>query len=545
MRCQKCGKFNWFYPKKCKGCGADFSTPKKHHKVLWAIVIVIVFLIGSFALIGILANKQFNDALAGIQKNLVDAAVAKANGDSIIAGRKTEATMDSIQTTAIAAAKNLAELYVPNDLKNYQASAIVWTIEIAAATEQKSDWKKLKNQPNDFSLVLTDIKAENSFKASLTTIDGFKKVGSEAIKNKDRRAMLAVGVKTLMQNYWLNAILHSKNDSIAFNFLAAPVFAASPSGLQPIPNVKGIDVTCMVCNYPEVYKVKWTDKLRQQYGCEVRCHPAKVAEDETATEKRSTAIDEAAKYAEASANYSYDNVPKRSICIGTGGTSAGNETTRKYCVEDAVQSTNEIAASAIEFAQGTETLTTTEWDEENQEIEYALGLTSEASGQTRAVPGKPSAEGGHKEGGQGVVKQGEPIATPEPAQKKGGTWDGYYQLSGNCTEVCSGGICALSQALGGEGIGHTKQYSQNASFHVYDNKISRYNEEVVGPGIISSNGYAKIITSAELGWHEEFQFTQTGNSISVKMDTHSGITGWDIDCTYSGAWVSADYPANY
>lgn len=551
MRCQKCKKFNWWYPKFCRKCGAEFARKKKHHPVLWGVVIVLIVLVAFFVFIGIFMDRKFKNALAGIQDNLVKVVVAKIAGDSLAAGKKIEATMETIETDAMTAATNLAALSVPDDLKPYQVASILWSIQVASAAINPSDWKNLKNQPNDFPLGLIDVDAESRFEDSVKIIVDLKKAGADAISNKDREAILRIGAKILVQNHWLKAILYSEEGHLSRS-LVIPALAASPSGLQPIPDVRGVDVTCLVCNFPDTYKVKWTDKLRQQYGCEVRCHPETASAEETADEEQTAANDEAAEYAEALANYSYDNVPKRSICIGTGGTSTGNETTRKYCVEDAIQSTNEIAASAIGFAEGTKSLSVEQWNYQYSALELALGTINElpaqptpTGGQVGTPPSKPTVDGGHKEGGQGTIQQGEPIATPEPTQKQGGIWDGYYKLSGNCTEVCSGGVCALANALGGEESTQTKQYSQNESIYVFKNKITRYNEEVVAPGIINSSGYAKIITSSEFGWHEQYQFTRTGNAISVKMNTHSGMTGWDINCTYTGSWVSADYPEDY
>jgi len=540
MRCPKYGKFNWWYPKFCRKCGAEFARKKKHRRLLWIIISIVFVLLAGIVFLAISLDKQFNDAVAGIQSNLAEIATAKKGGDFIMAGKKTGAAMDSIQITAITTAKNLAELSVPDELKNYQAAAILWSIRIGAAAEDKKEWEKLKNQPDDFPLLISEAKAYNLFKPIIRSVADLKTSGDSAIANKDREAMLKIGAKLLIEKHWLNAILHSRSDSVAFNPVAA-AFAASPSGFEPVPSIKGMDVTCLVCDFPDFYKVRWTNKLRKQYGCEVRCQKETTPED-SATGEQTDIEDQAAKYAETLANYSYDNVSKRTICIGTGGASTGNETTRKYCVEDAVQSTNEIAASAIGFAEGTEDLTLFQWDKEYQEIYFALGTPVENpiqsdtnTSQTGAAPSKPTAEGGHKEGGQGTVQQGEPIAAPEPVKKQGGIWDGYYELSGTCIEHCREGICMLSL----EPV-QDKISKENTNFYVYNNKSSSTNNTTIG-----ANGYLKVNTLSGYDFYKEYQFTKIPNGISVKMKSYSDVVGLVTTCDYTGSWISADYPEDY
>lgn len=544
MRCPKCGKFNWRYPKRCKKCGAEFPVvfKKKHRRLLWIITIIFLCLLIGFIFLGISMDKQFNSAVAGIQDNLAKVAAAKKGGDFIMAGKKTGATMESIQTTAIASAKNIAELAVPDELKNYQAAAISWSIRIAAAAGSPNDWRLLKNQPDDFPLALTDAKVSNIFKPIIQNISELKESGVEAIQNNDREAMLRIGAKILVQNHWLNALLHSQKDNKT-SFLASSALAA----LEVPPVGQGVDVTCSVCDYPDAYKVKWTEKLRQQYGCEVRCHHKPAAEEQTSTEEK-TAADDAAKYADALSTYAYDDAHKRVICIGTGGTenkANGGTGSHKFCVEDAISSTNEIAASAIGFVEGTKKLTAEQWDNEYKNIDLALGLESETpsqpattDGQVETPPSQPSASGGHKEGGIGTVQQGEPIVAPEPTQEnKGGIWDGYYELSGTCVERCHGGLCETIDCSGEvcrSYIPPDKHTQTTSGLSVSNNQLSSY----TGAPTIGANGYVKVDTSPELGMYFEFQFTKTGNTISVTEKSHSGGTavfgGLEVICNLSG-----------
>jgi hypothetical protein len=550
MRCAKCGKFNWFYPKFCRKCGAAFPTrTKKHRKLFWTIIGVVVFLIGFFVYIGVTMNRQFKNALAGIQENLVKVTIAKTTGDSVVAGQKMDVTMETLQTDAIAAAQNLAALSVPDDLKPYQAAAILWSIQVASAAANQSDWENLKNQPNDFPLGLIDVDAKNNFEASLKTIDDLKKAGVDAINNKDREAMLKIGAKILVQNHWLKAMLYSENGHLAESFIK-PAFAASPSGLQPVPSVTGVDVTCLVCNYPNVYKVHWTDKLRQQYGCEVRCQK-KTGEEQTATQEET-------KYAEALAQYNYDEVPERTLCIA----GAPPHGTNGYCIQDAVTSTNEIAASAVGFSDGTKSLTPEQWNYQYGTIELALGTINEmppepvdttgvsptksaaggqtgaapskppaAGGQTGTAPSKPSAEGGHLEGPMGEVKQGEPTVTPEPTEpaEQHQGWDGIYNLSaGNCT--CEN----FSTAPNINDCAKEILSPVEKSLFVYNNVVQVY----TGSSSIDSNGHVILhFSGTPTSYTEdvEIQFQLINNIASVAIKYTDFMAGWhNIVCTYTG-----------
>ena len=493
-------------------------------------------------------DRAFNEAVTNIQNNLADVARAKSAGDSLVAGKKMEVTMETVQNDSINAAKNLAALSVPDELKNYQAAAILWSIQVASATAEKSDWKNLKNQPSDFPLTLTEIDAEDSFESSVKIIEDLKKSGADAIQNNDREAMLRIGAKILIQSHWLDALLHSEEEKLWS--LAAPTLAASPSGLQSVPEVgEGVDVTCSVCNYPDAYKVQWTDKLRQQYGCEVRCSKkTTAAEEQTLTEEEKTAEENAKQYAEDAAAYVYSET-KRAICIG-------NNVGGVFCVEEAVSLTNEIAASAIGFAERGEALSVDEWNSGYKNIDLALGIEPEApSGQVETPPSQPTAAGGHKEGGLGTVSQGTPTVTPKPATPKpttptpttpeptvpeptvpvipeptipepqGGIWDGTYALSsGDCT--CQETTTYLKSCNG-----YNRSPVENF-LYVYNDAVTIYTESAQ----ISSNGYAILhYSGTPTSYTEDLElwFSKTGNSASVRLKYFFNVGAINV-CTYTG-----------
>ncbi len=396
---------------------------------VWGSILIVMFVVwpavgGFFYLQGGYLKTQFQTAVAGIQQQLDQTADAKLAGD-LLAAKKPVAgmTIDNVQNQAAQAAKNLAALKVPDSLKNYQAVAIIWSLQVAST--QTADWKGLTNQPADFPLALNQADASSTFAASLQIIDNLKKDGADAISKKDRVAMRTVAAKLLIQEHWLNAVLHSNTNSTALNF-ALPAFA--DTGLQPVPDVKGVNVTCSVCDYPDAYKVHWTDSLRKLYGCDTACHP-KIrvlqtgggGQQQVQTQNQSQAsqptannpaTDNELQYATALTSYTYANVPTYTICMGYNGTATRTSGTNGYCLQDAVQSTNEIAASAIGFSESTKSLTVNQWDNEYQQIDLAL---QPPANETGAAPSKPAITNGHTEGGMGTVSNGSkdrPILNP-------------------------------------------------------------------------------------------------------------------------------------
>jgi flagellar basal body-associated protein FliL len=510
---------------------------------VWGSIIIVVFVLQP-AISGYVVfqyehqKAQFQTATADIQQELSEAANAKLTGDLLKAKKPANGvTLDTVQTKAITAAKNLAALSVPDHLKNYQAAAILWSLQVA--TTQTSDWKNLQNQPNDFSLVLSDTEANDALSLSLKNIENFKKDGVDAITKKDRGAMGQIAAKLLVQQHWLSALLHSsQTGSTAFNIAPAALAA-----LQPVPDVKGMDVTCSACDYPDFYKIHWTDKLRKQYGCDTTCHPKTTVNTGTTPQQTqnsqnqtqgqgqaaqdTAAQSDAAKYADYLNTYSYKDVPNRKVCIGRGGTasSAGGNV---YCVEDAVTSTNEITASAIGFAESTKALSVNQWNNEYQDIDLAI-LPAGTTGQ---APSTPSANGGHQEGGMGTISNGEPSTPPKPAAppaQKGGYWDGEYHGEG--TFACTG-----SEPLTGQEI--AVSVKNNGAFSY--GWISEVGEAraPIGP-----DGHAELLNQKWIDTtiNTTFQFTMNqGGKASVKIVQTSDLLdlrGEIFHCTESGEAV--------
>ncbi len=435
-------------------------------------------------------EDKFNFALSEIQKNLAQATAAKTLGDSIIAGKKIAGqSMDNVKNSSDTASKKLAELAVPDSLKNYQLVSLIWTNEINLAAQNNQIWKDIGKQPGSFPLILGSSKAVTLFQEAVKIIAALKQDGALAIKNKDYDGMRQIAAKLSVQNHWLNGVLYSTQVKQAWLNMVRPVYAANQDPSQ-VPSFKGMDVTCLVCADP---KVHWTTLLRQQYGCETRCRLHSAADNDVESQNGLTQEEQAEQ--NELLTYTYKDKPKRAICIGRGGTSTGNSAGNVFCVEDAVQSTNEIAASAIAFANQTKSLTEDQWNNGYKNVDNAflpdgtigvsvskpiVEIESLEDGQgviktteQKVVPKSTtptSGAGEHREGGLGTVQPGEPIATPEPKTQQpdetGREWDGTYQGSGpiECVDL-RGALCLdLSREWVESECAKRPDFSSNISF---------------------------------------------------------------------------------
>jgi len=411
--------------------------------VFLALVILIVIVIG----INNRPNYQKSiAALPDIQDSLTQIAAAKIMGDAVVAKKPIPgASVDKVNADGAAATKKLTDLSVPQLLKAYQQSAILWANQIAVSAQMPEIRKDLPSQPGDFSLALTDSQAAQLFQDSLKKIAGLKKDGHTAVQKKDRDAMRLVAAKLVVQEHWLNGLLHSQSAG-ALSLRLVPAVIASTLDVPPVG--PGEDVTCQVCADP---KVHWTAQLRKQYGCDTRCKPQQPAQQQEGQtqQNRTNQAQEQNQTPQTPANpgtgnqvqnqqpedqtkpYNYKDAPARKICIGRGGTSTGNSSTNMYCVEEAISSTNEIAASAIGFAAENKSITVNAWDNQFAEIEKIPEVAADQAGQ---APSTPTTAGGHLEGGMGTVSTGEPTQPPKPADESAaetsGGWDGVYQASG-------------------------------------------------------------------------------------------------------------------
>lgn len=312
---------------------------KKFH--LFCLIVLLVGL-PLYYILGASSTVKLASSMVQIQTNLTDITSAK------LAGKTTTAY------------QNIANLSIPSLLQGYQQAAVIWAYKVNASADNPKTLKNLANQPGDFPLTLTDKQAQTFFQSAVKTVVGLKQSGLDAIKNKDKSAMRIVAAKLLVQKHWLNGILYSKKSSTASLNLINPVFAVPAIGPAE-------DVTCRLCSDSGI---KWTEKLRKQYGCDTRCNTQPKQTDDTQTQKtqEKTQNDQNGSDNELE-SFTYKDSPKRAVC-------AGNNNSGVFCVEDAIQSTNEIAVSAIGFADGTKVLSVAQWGKNYEHLEGGLGVIS-------------------------------------------------------------------------------------------------------------------------------------------------------------------------
>lgn len=433
MRCSKCNRYLGLIQKFCLKCGTAVTAEQKkqRHGCCLTGLIVVLVLIGAQAVYFIFGASSYlkeTKALSAIQDNLIDITSAKLIGNSIIAGKKISGwSLENVKTTTETASQKLTNLSVPAVLDNYQQVTIIWANKIAKATQNIQTWRKLGNQPGDFPLELSKRQAQTFFQFSIKAVAFLKKYGADAIKNKDHEAMRQITAKLLVQKHLLNAILYS-TESGRITLLATSVYASNQDPTQ-VPDIGATeDVTCRLCNDTAIH---WTAQLRRQYGCDTKCKPQqKITNTQTQPiqgqgnqtqpektpnnqDKNNFNNNNLTNNAELE-SYTYKNSPKRAICIG-------NNIGGVFCVEDAAQSVNEIAASAIGFADGAKVLSVNQWNNEYKNIDDAFM----DDGTIGAPVSNPTATGGHLEGGMGTISAGEPDAPPQPKKSSTKSNQGY------------------------------------------------------------------------------------------------------------------------
>ena len=321
-------------------------------------------------------------ALPQIQSYLVEAAAAKLTGDAIMAGHPIKGTsFDTVANNAEAAAKGLQTLYSSgynNKTDNYNKAALNWSNQIADAAKNTSKWKSLPAEPTDFKLELSDSKAQAWLKTSLQNIQTLKEFGDTAIKNKDKQAMLYIAAKLLVQKYWLNGIVHSQKA----NPLSFKMVGEVSAGTLLSQNTNN---PFCVCN-PEDYDLD-TQKCIPK---DPRCYSTKQTPTQPATKKPVQQAPQAPKVQqnqptkpaepevpETPTPTPYNYSPKtRDVCLG--------RTNGSYCAEAAIQSVNEIEASAVGFVEDKPNAQK-EWETAWHDLE-AMGEVAPAEETTKATP---------------------------------------------------------------------------------------------------------------------------------------------------------------
>lgn len=373
--------------------------------------------------LGLLFNYELNrfnekyiaGALPLIQENLNEAAAAKIMGDSIVVGNPVPgSSMVRVQAAAQLIINRLEFMLIPSELQDYRQAVMDWVKQIASAAENIETWKNLENQPRNFELKISDKEAENLLQDSVNKINAIKEFGDNAIKRKDRITMLYIAAKLMVQEHWLNGVLHSEKIG-PFSLAIVPIAKALSFG-DSVPDVgQGVDVTCRICSDSSVHM---TADQRQMYGCDTRCKSTQNnTQNQQQNQQNQTNNSQNSTQTGKPSSASNPGTGTRKICIGRGGTSYqtnGGTPSNVYCVEDAISTVNEIEASAVGFVEGSEGASD-QWNQAWGHAEGGMGVISQgqtisSSGHSPAVQAffdACQAKGGIV-GGAGTVKSGLP-----------------------------------------------------------------------------------------------------------------------------------------
>jgi predicted nucleic acid-binding Zn ribbon protein len=411
--------------------------------VLGSVILGVILLLASggyFVYWQYHSAKQFTAAIASIQDELNEAAVAKIMGDSIIAKKTIPgSSMARVKATAELVANRLEFMTVSEELADYQQSAMEWSKAIAKAADDKKTWGDLSDRPRSFQLKLSQRQSEKLFEDSIKKIAELKEFGDGAIDKKDRTTMLYIAAKLSVQEHWLIGILYSeKAGFLSLNSLVSPALALSFG--EGIPAVgPGKDVTCQVCADPNVH---WTAAQRAQYGCDTRCRPSQQQNQQQTQQQNQQQQTAGGQNQQTNAGNqlgggsSGSQPALRRVCLGRGGISVGNTATNVYCIEDVILLTYSINGSATSIAQGN-TSAQNGWNDNWHNLE-GLGVISvgepalSSSGRTPAVQqfyDDCQAKGGIV-GGSGTVKAG------LPTTESGYTCEYKFNTRQNGTQPC-------------------------------------------------------------------------------------------------------------
>ncbi len=333
--------------------------------IIILLILLLLFFNFGRSLFSAKGYEKAAQALPLMQDYLTEAAAAKIMGDAIIAAKPTPgAAWSKVTKAGQSSSENLSALALPDLLADYQATAVAWSNQVVAASKNTKTWKDLTAQPGDFKLTLNNAKAKEFFKTSLQNIAALKEFGDAAIKRKDKEAMRYIAAKLLVQEHWLNGLLHSTK--------------AGWLAVGPVPAARA---------------------------------------------------EEPFKYGQ----------PIRNVCLNITGVAGA------YCAQAAIQSVNEIAASAIGFAEG-ENIDEEEWEQDWEEIEK-IPLPEGTAGQEVS---QPSVEGGHLLEGEGIT-EGESVLEIElsptvrifynQCQAKGGIVGGSGKVMARMPTTESGHKC--------------------------------------------------------------------------------------------------------
>ncbi|MDP2873926.1 MAG: zinc ribbon domain-containing protein [bacterium] len=185
-----------------------------HHPLLtiFSAVAVVVLIFFIYSLFVQSNYKSLEQKLPSLQDNLAEVTTAKLMGDSIMAGRGvSNMWMGKIATNVKATATSLKQLPASGGLENYKKTALDWSDNVASAAAKTATWKDLPESPPTFTLSLNDGKVNDYIETSLQKVAKLKAAGDLAVTRKDRQTMYFIAGQLLVQEHWLDGIMHSKN----------------------------------------------------------------------------------------------------------------------------------------------------------------------------------------------------------------------------------------------------------------------------------------------------------------------------------------------
>ncbi len=329
-------------------------------------------------------------ALSAVQENLAELALMKIETGLL---KDAEIDWEKISSSTLAVIDNLNSLAAPDVLKDYRLTSLAWSGD---ALETKSGgWEKLKEQPGDFRLIISDAEALDFLSASVKKIAELKEQGDAAIKNKDKEAMKRIAANLLIQKHWLNGILHSSPESLSFNLINTTFAKYELLQLEDIPEVGAGCAVDTVVGSPTYGKCKNTGTAQAPIEKNKQEAPEKKAE-----KIKLKLLEELKGYTP----HSYSSDIRKTCFTAYNG--------KNFCVPEVMEATTDIYEAAKNYAAGKINISkSSSWDKVWEEAADIAGIE----------PSMPSAAGGHEIPSDGAISQGEkdtaPPATPKISEQ--------------------------------------------------------------------------------------------------------------------------------
>jgi len=189
------------------------------HPIFAVVFCVVVLLAAGGGVWYFLTNKTDDtlpNAVALLQDNLVEIEASKMSGDLAMAKKKVDKiAMMQVKIISQMVAERVVDIKVPEMLADYKQAVIDRGSVVAAAAENTKTWKDLPVRARDFTLKISDNDAKRLFEASNKKLAELKEFGDTAILRNDKETMRYIAAKLLVQQHWLDGVLHSTSPDTA------------------------------------------------------------------------------------------------------------------------------------------------------------------------------------------------------------------------------------------------------------------------------------------------------------------------------------------